>query len=572
MRGLALVVMLAAPALAAEDVGYEDRLIRWALAEHAREVEPSPEGKRVEEVLIASEDVFAPSDPWPTALNAFHWKTKENVIRREVLLAPGDEWSPARVMETERNLRRLYIVAVVKVVPVKGREGGVGVLVVTKDRWSLRLNSEFTLIGPLLQYLRLQPTEMNFLGLNQRLSLDVILRLDTLQLGQSFVERRLGGTRLYLGEAAALVVNRQTGKVEGSAAALSFGRPLITLDQTWGFLLEGHWNVRRRRVFRGASVWLLPYPDDAGPPTVPFVYDVREGAVEASAIRSFGREVKLDTTAALGGYSRWYGPPAASALSEEQAAWFRAGYLPRTEDATYVSAFARAFTADFRVLRNMDTFELSEDYQLGPLVQAGVRYAFPALSQSHFVELGAAVRWRAYLRDDLFTVSLAGQTRLRPGLPAANNRVALEVVNYSPPLYGGRLVTRVMFDVKTDDLDNRRLLLGGSNGLRGAFPEQLTGKNVLLANVEYRARPFELATNWVGLVFFYDVGSAFNDAPALTHSVGVGLRLLLPQFNQEAIRIDLGVVIGGPAPGLDRLNASYGQVTDLRPSFLDQPL
>ena len=36
---------------------------------------------------------------------------------------------------------------------MKGKDGGVGLLVIAKDRWSLRLSNSFTLIGPLLQYL-----------------------------------------------------------------------------------------------------------------------------------------------------------------------------------------------------------------------------------------------------------------------------------------------------------------------------------------------------------------------------------------------------------------------------------
>jgi hypothetical protein len=92
-----------------------------------------------------------------------------------------------------------------------------------------------------------------------------------------------------------------------------------------------------------------------------------------------------------------------------------------------------------------------------------------------------------------------------------------------------------------------------------------------LANVEFRAKPFEVLTSWLGFVFFYDVGSAFDVNPTLTHTVGFGLRLLLPQLNKDVIRIDFGLVIGGPAPGIDRLNASWGQVTAIRPDFLDQP-
>ncbi len=347
------VVCLLLASGAASEPGYEDRLVQWGLEQHHRELEPSPEGKRVDEVLVATENIFAASDPWPQFLNLFHWRTRESVVRREVLLAPGDDYQAARVMETERNLRRLFMLAVVKVVPVKSTQSadGVGLLVVTKDRWSLRLSNSFTLIGPLLQTLRLSLTEINFNGWGQSASLDMLLRLDTLSLGQTFIERRLFGSRLYFGETASIVINRQTGTPEGTSGEVVFGRPVITLDQTWGALVTADWNVRRRRVFRGGSVWQLPFSDDTNAPTVPYVYDVRELTVVGSATRSFGRELKVDLTGALGGYTKQYAPPPGT-LSPEQVQWLTSTYLPRSENVTYASGYVRAFPADFKILRN----------------------------------------------------------------------------------------------------------------------------------------------------------------------------------------------------------------------------
>ena len=48
----------------------------------------------------------------------------------------------------------------------------------------------------------------------------------------------------------------------------------------------------------------------------------------------------------------------------------------------------------------------------------------------------------------------------------------------------------------------------------------------------------------------------------------MGIRILVPQWNADTIRIDFGVVIGGPPPSPDRIAASYGQITDLRPTQL----
>ena len=46
----------------------------------------------------------------------------------------------------------------------------------------------------------------------------------------------------------------------------------------------------------------------------------------------------------------------------------------------------------------------------------------------------------------------------------------------------------------------------------------------------------------VGGVFFLDSGSAFSERPEMVTTVGVGLRVLFPQFNVFPFRIDFGYV------------------------------
>lgn len=574
MIALSLIALVAA-ASPTDDELYEDRLVAWALEQNpGRVVEPKPEGLKIEEILVTAEEVFAKSDPWPGLLNIFHRRTREHVITREVLLEVGQPWNQTQVEETERILRRLFIFAVAKVIPLKGHDGGVALLVVTKDRWSLRLNSDFNLVGNLLQLLRLRPTEQNFLGLNQQVLIDFLLKLDTLSIAQQFQERRLFGTHLSFGEIAGIIVNRDTGALEGTTGDVAFGKPLVSLDQKWAYGIDGQWNFRTRRIFCGAKVCTAS--NDAETVKAPLAYDVRTFSAGADITRSFGTLWKTDVSGALGGTSAHYAAPNGSNLSAEQLEFLQAEVLPKSEDTTFLLARMRFFKADFRVLRNVDTFQLSEDYQIGPLFQAGARWALPILDKTHFVELGGMVRYRILTsNDDLLTMTVAGAVRLIPGGEPKNRHIAAEVVNVTPPFEGGRLVTRVVYDYIKDDLDNRIVLLGGGNGLRGAEAEGLSGRNLFLANVEYRSRAFELSTIYVGFVLFYDTGSAFTQLSSLqlTHTIGVGLRILLPQFNQETIRIDLGFVLGTDNKNLtDRFSATFGQVTDIRPAFLDDPL
>ncbi len=556
-------LVIAATAAEPED-GYEDRLIQWGLDKVARVREPVPEGKVIEEVLIAREDVFAESDPFPNALNYIHIMTRDEVVRRDVQLRPGDVWNHEKVAETERVLRRLVYIAVARIVPVQGKNGGVGLLVVTKDRLSLRLNSFFVVVGDILQVLLLRPSEGNFLGRGQRLVLEFLLYLDTLQISETFHEPRLFGTRLSLFEFFGVIVNRATGSPEGAVGEIKFGRPLVTIDQRWSFNVEGGGLLKTQRTFCGRDVCT----EDG----VKRIYDVRQLRAEASVTRTFGSHWQAEVTGALGGFSNKYEAPANATPRERDVLVEKV--LPRSEDATYLSAFFRLYQNDFRVLTNVHSYDLTEDFQLGPMLQLGARWALPGISTTHFVEVGGSLRYRVLIGQDLLSFATAAAVRIVPGGEAVNRRWAMEVMNASPPFEGGRLVTRVLVDIVKFDQSRRIQLLGGASGLRGAPAESISGRNLFLLNVEYRARSFEFKTFYIGWVLFYDAGSAFDTKLAVTHTMGVGIRIVVPQWGADTIRLDFGFVLGGTNSRLsgDSLIATYGQVTDLRPVFLDYPL
>ncbi|MCP3145101.1 BamA/TamA family outer membrane protein [Pyxidicoccus sp. QH1ED-7-1] len=553
---------------------YEEALIARALEQQGRVLEPEPEGKVLEEVLVATEDVVAASDPFPDFLNIFHVRTRDEVVRRESLLQPGQPYSAALAEESARNLRGLRLFSVVRLVPVKGRAPGtVALLVVTKDLWSLRLNSDFSAVGSLLQYLRLQGTEQNFLGRGKKVALDFTLRLDTLSFGQSYTDPRVLGSRWSLSESAAVIIGRESGRAEGSRGSLSVSRPLYSLSTPWSTSTSVAWNVETNRVYRGADIWQLPFPDG---PAVPYVYETEEVAGGVSYTRSYGLRHKWNVGGTLGAYHYAYDPPATSMLSGEQQDWFRRNYLPRAEDAGYASLSLRAFDARYEVLRDVDSYALSEDFQLGHSVSATVRYAPPVFgADSHFAELGLAGRYRLRLGEALTTVSAAGAIRRQLGEGAgwSNRRWATELVQVSPKVLGGRFVARGLLDVNIDDLFDRVTLLGGGSGLRGAGVDAYSGKRLLLVNVEYRTAPVVIRTVHLGGVLFFDSGSAFDDRPDMVHSVGVGLRLLFPQFNVIPFRVDFGYVLNDDRPPVgSRFSLAGGQLTDLRPGFLDSPL
>jgi outer membrane translocation and assembly module TamA len=216
-------------------------------------------------------------------------------------------------------------------------------------------------------------------------------------------------------------------------------------------------------------------------------------------------------------------------------------------------------------MRDVDSYALSEDYQIGRMVQATVRYAPPAFaSAAHYAELGVAARYRWFWGEAMTTLSLGGAIRrtLGEGAGWTNRHWAAEALQVTPKVLGGRFVVRGLLDVNIDDLFDRVSLLGGANGLRGSRQDAYSGKRLLLVNVEYRSAPL-----------FYDAGSAFDRLPSVVHSVGVGLRFLFPQFNLNPFRLDFGYVLNDTLPSLgQRFTFSGGQITEYRPTVLDAPL
>jgi len=560
--------------VAAAIQNYEDALIEEALGRYGRVVEPAPEGKVLEEVLVATEDVVAQIDPFPDFLNLFHARTRDDVVRREVLLPVGAPYSEALAQETARNLRGLRLFSMVRLVPVKGRAPDtVALLAVTKDIWSLRLNSDFAAVGSLLQYLKLQGTEQNFLGRGKRIAVDFVLRQDTLSLGQSYTDPRVLGSRWSLSESVAVIQGRESGKAEGSRGSFAVSRPLYSLSTPWSASAAVSWNVETSRVYRGASIWQLPFP---GGPAVPYVYRTEEVVGGVAYTRSLGARYKWNVGGTVGAYHYGYGAPVASGLTPEQSEWFNRNYLPRAEDAGYVGLSLRAFDARYEVLRDVDSYVLAEDFQMGHWVSATLRYAPPVFGErGHFAEGGLALRYRLRLGDTLSSASVSGAIRrqLGPGGAWTNRRWAAEVLEVSPKVLGGRFVARGLLDVNIDDLFDRIHLLGGANGLRGAGAEAYSGRRLLLFNLEYRSRPLVVKTVHLGGMLFWDAGSAFNDRPAMVHTVGVGLRLLFPQFNVLPFRVDFGYVLNDARPPVgSRFSFAGGQMTDVRPTFLDAPL
>lgn len=589
---------------------YEDELVRWALGVARLEIEPSPAGKVIERIEIVRENIIARSDPWPSFLNIFHITTRDHVVRQELLVRPGQVWDQALIEESARNLRKLPVLAVVRTAACRSSEPGkVILLVVTKDIWSIRLNTNWNMVGSVIQFLDFTPTETNFLGRNKRLSVHIGLQQlqlnpvelrDKLEIGQLYVDSRLLGSRLQLTEYVDLVFDGdlpeggrnpagqrwvpagRTGELQGAYALLRLTRPLFSLATEWGFDAYALADVRQVRRFvvngpapppgedPGLSLKTVAIEGGGGAVSyLPRVYDSRYFSGVASLVRSFGRRYKHNLTSSVGAYLRSYLPPDGFTPLFDDAALqkYRRTSLPRSEDAAYYGISYLTYQPRYIKLRNVQTFALTEDFTLGHSVDVTLRLAANLRDtvQGFFeAALNASYLW--YWRGDLLSVWLSASARWQPGLerlgypgPWANKSVGGGIRNISPRLWIGRLHAQVRALLRDNNLDNATSSLGSDTGLRGYGSEQFEAPNIFQVNVEYRSLPINLFTLHLGFVVFYDGGAVWGPDPRNAgqylpfryyQSVGLGLRTHFPQFDKDSLRVDFGVPLSGAAGGV----------------------
>ncbi len=272
-----------APTLRAEVYSpYERGAIDAALLEKKEEIDPSPEGKRVEGIDIVTLDVFDPRDPAPTLslggtvyspakiINSLHVTTKHYVIDREILLRTGERYKAVSVEESVRNLRSLPQLSLVLAIPVRGHEpDSVRLLVITKDVWSLRLAWDLAAVPGGSKTSSFQPSETNFLGTHQIASLYFELDPATLSYGAGYHVPRLEGTRNVLDASAQVIFNRVTGDPEGTTGALLAYQPLFSARTPWAWDSQVSWTQAIVRRFGERGGELLRREPSVRPATSP---------------------------------------------------------------------------------------------------------------------------------------------------------------------------------------------------------------------------------------------------------------------------------------------------------------
>lgn len=186
----------------------------------------------ISRIDVQRHDVFAPDERGllPRIANTLHIETREWVIRRELLVRPGDTWDSVRAAESERNLRALGIFSRVQVDTVRQGDSLV-VRVATRDGWSIRPDISYERAADQVAW-SIGATEFNLLGGSGVATLRYEDNPDRTSLLASWRQPRLIANRVNL---SALVEDRSDGLIAHGGLA----QPFFSYSSRWAFGLTG---------------------------------------------------------------------------------------------------------------------------------------------------------------------------------------------------------------------------------------------------------------------------------------------------------------------------------------------
>ncbi len=492
-------------------------------------------GQRVKAVLIETSDVYRPDQArgfLPRVLNGLHFTTRPGVVRREVLIRPGDVFDSARAAESERTLRSMRIFRQVRVDSIR-TDSGLVVKATTQDAFTTLIEGTFK--GSIKSNTwALGLNELNLLGTAARVGVRYRKNRDQDGVTTSFSRDRLIDSRIGI-----------TGYYDARSDGRSFYG--ATWLPFWSFAANSSWFVsgeeRRQRVLR--------------------FFDGNEKARDTLQRRF------------------WMGKiGAAWALKASSIGYTRAGFegqLRRDDFARQsrvdtlghsvsgaVTGYVEWRSARFLVSRNFQGFGRQEDVDLSTVVRAGVGITPKAFGyrDNGFVP-GLSARTGVGWRNGFALVSGAAMARIAETGWVDSGSVHLGATVVLKPKPSQMAVFHAAHGWQKNPMPGGEFDLGVGLGPRGFDDHAFTGDRAFLLAAEYRLTVSNdfLNTAGLGLAAVADYGGAWyaGTSRRTGYSVGVGLRFgLTVASDLSPARLDL-VYSKGTAPITSGWRLAFGK-------------
>jgi len=492
-------------------------LITTALPAH------SAETLRIGTITIIPLDVYSSAEEQRGAIyrlaDRLHIDTRQSVIARFLLFHEGDVYVPARLKETERNLRALSFLKSASVTASPAHDGKVDLTVVTQDAWSIAPETQAGSSGGTTTYgARLSDT--NLLGLGKELEVGWTKGLERRRVLFNFNDPAFFAPylRAHLG---------YEHNSDGYDREFSLRRPFFSFAAPWAS--DAFFTSLRQndRLYAGGE----------------------EVSQFAHSLRGFG--------AAFG---------AAIDPNDDHADRVTAGFRFLDEDFAPIPDHAGIVSShefrylllryehadnDFLTLNYVDKDLRFEDFDLGrsASIEAAVSpAAFGAPATTEFVRVGGSNGFRLGSRSFVLP-SVAASTRLHSGIENAIAEANVLWVTREGEAHPRAFVARIHFDGGWRLDPELQFFADGLSGLRGYRAHAFEGNRAVIINAEERFYLGREVLQLVspGFVIFADAGNASSgglaDLASLKTDVGAGLRIGLPRTPKNLLRIDLSYAL-----------------------------
>lgn len=554
------------------DLGeYDWKLTRRVLEEQGAVPVHDAEGIEICEVQFFPYDIFLPDEPFPLWLNKLHVTTIQSPLVRRTPMRPGDDYTALRREDARAQIRNPTVFSSVVIVPVESADDTcVDVYVITRDIWSLRVGFQPQISGGALESLELSLVESNFLGLNDTIGIGFAMDQGMWEIGPIWKPTWVLGGNVDMKEHFRLIFDREFGGYDGIRNQLRIERPLRSSWDKDAWYVDTNVRHAHERVFDGRKINTVRYRDEEDGES----YDVDERwrelrlKLDGGYVRAWGLRYK--TTLTVGAFMDLRSAtsvPMDDSIPRSVLRQFETDRLPRSERAMGPVLKWAFYSNAYFHLTNYDRFEVSESYRKGIHLLAELRYSETALGADvRFVDGTVGARYTAPLGDDAF-IEAAAMGGFRWGASGFVDRRAefsSRLVMPSGPL--GRFVARGWLRILREDTGNTRFRIGAAQGLRGERGYVAEGRNAWLTNLEWRSKPVEVLSTFLGFAAFVDLGSAWerHDPVGVHVSLGAGIRFMAPQAMAMPAAIDISWPVGRniwarslPAP---MISLHFGQI------------
>lgn len=481
------------------------------------------QGKIIKSITIIRKNVFDDemihnSHFYYRWANSVHIKTRESVVRREVLFHVGDTLDVVKVIETERNLRLMGFIGEVVTSPKLNGHDGVDLTITTTDLWTTKIASSLQAAGGKYS-VGIDATEANILGQGKYAELSGLVGND--QNGyQAFVsDPRFFASRYSIqANYSHFTFNKNY--------LLHIERPQYSLIVPYALKLDLS-NLRgiNRLFFKNKEY---------------FRFKQENQFYNFEWLYSFGLAIKLSLT---GGYTynrnKFFREADQDSLLDRE--------IPANETKSYPSLGVRGDIIKYAVERYLDKAGTPEDLTLGATIRFKAGHSTQSFG-ANFIGSSYAALVR-FLVNPTPTLYFGGIDRIDWWNHDGRNERIMHISEMA--IYYKTASTQVLtFHALTDFAWRQRnlyqIILGGGNGLRGFPLYEFSGTRLAVGNIEYRFYlPVEILTVRLGGAVFFDAGNVWQEDQKihptdLNSDIGFGLRFGLSKSSiARVLRFDL---------------------------------